>query len=396
MTDKKKKLTLKCCSLDMSGYASFSRAIALELYQYTDIDIVIEPLRWINSGNLPLPSEEVRIIRELEAKHLTEEYRRNISEYTLIHFSIAPEFQRAYPQHRTFGYTMLETNVIPQEWVLKCNNMDGVFVPSYFNLSSFVKSGVKVPIRTVPLGIDYSLYDREQEPLYSKDIIKTKLNFIIVGQWTPSDRKNIEKTLRLFFSIFKNDRDVGLIMKVHGTGAGTMDRMAVTEAIQLIRSKMGFKENEGPQIYLVHGALPPKDMARLYKNADVFILPSYGEAWGMPIMEAAVSGLPIITTGGTGAEMFLNPDSSLMLSYKADAVPKTMYWKGVYGPNQDITVPDWEEFGKFLQQLRDPKLLAIAKQAATEQVQELKQRDFSWKKTVQTLLYSLKELGGLD
>ncbi|MNN48267.1 Glycogen synthase [compost metagenome] len=42
------------------------------------------------------------------------------------------------------------------------------------------------------------------------------------------------------------------------------------------------------------------DAAPLYNEMDVFILPSYREGFGMVILEASASGLPVITTRRTG------------------------------------------------------------------------------------------------
>ena len=38
----------------------------------------------------------------------------------------------------------------------------------------------------------------------------------------------------------------------------------------------------------------------LYASADVFVLPSRGEGWGRPHVEAMAMGLPIITTNWSG------------------------------------------------------------------------------------------------
>jgi len=43
-------------------------------------------------------------------------------------------------------------------------------------------------------------------------------------------------------------------------------------------------------------------MARMYNALDVFLLPTKGEGFGIPIMEAQASGVPVITTKCTGHE----------------------------------------------------------------------------------------------
>eukprot|EP01105_Mastigella_eilhardi_P022825 TRINITY_DN5681_c0_g1_i4.p2 TRINITY_DN5681_c0_g1~~TRINITY_DN5681_c0_g1_i4.p2 ORF type:complete len:136 (-),score=31.59 TRINITY_DN5681_c0_g1_i4:63-470(-) len=41
-------------------------------------------------------------------------------------------------------------------------------------------------------------------------------------------------------------------------------------------------------------------MPRLYRAADAFVLPTRGEGWGLPIMEAMAMGLPVIATNYSG------------------------------------------------------------------------------------------------
>jgi glycosyltransferase involved in cell wall biosynthesis len=42
--------------------------------------------------------------------------------------------------------------------------------------------------------------------------------------------------------------------------------------------------------------VPAIDMPQLYKSADAFVLPSRGEGWGLPLMEAMAMELPTIGT----------------------------------------------------------------------------------------------------
>ena len=44
-----------------------------------------------------------------------------------------------------------------------------------------------------------------------------------------------------------------------------------------------------------------KDLPKLYKAADAFVLPSRGEGWGRPHVEAMAMGLPVIATNWSGS-----------------------------------------------------------------------------------------------
>jgi glycosyltransferase involved in cell wall biosynthesis len=41
-----------------------------------------------------------------------------------------------------------------------------------------------------------------------------------------------------------------------------------------------------PRIEILSDELPSQDMPRLYANFDAFVLPTRGEGWGLPIVEA--------------------------------------------------------------------------------------------------------------
>lgn len=50
------------------------------------------------------------------------------------------------------------------------------------------------------------------------------------------------------------------------------------------------------------GELGPAEIDALYGNADLLLLPSRSEAYGMVVAEAAAAGIPAFVTAGTGAE----------------------------------------------------------------------------------------------
>jgi glycosyltransferase involved in cell wall biosynthesis len=51
----------------------------------------------------------------------------------------------------------------------------------------------------------------------------------------------------------------------------------------------------------------------LYAACDCFVLPSRGEGFGLPYMEASLCGLPIIATNYSGHTMFLNYSNAFLL-----------------------------------------------------------------------------------
>ena len=384
----KLKVLFKAPFRDYSGYATVARQFILELYKMDKFDLYLEPIVWINSGNLDIDPADKAILDKLIAKgkDITPE------DTTLIHFSIATEFfGEQSPFKNTIGFTMLETDKTSQTWAHKCNQMDAILVPSAFCMSSFMQSNIVKPIRIIPFGVDFDKFKPEGPKLIKDEDITTKYNFLFVGQWLQQgDRKNILGTIRTFLNLFKDNSDVGLILKSYLVSAGTVDKMTMNAQIQGLRQQMGLKEDEGPKIYLVHGALTEESMIKLYRNADAFLLPTAGEAWGMPLLEAAAMELPIITTGGTGAESFLNPKYTIMLEHEWKPIGHMLYWPGVYEPHQQLTIPNMEEFSRMVHRIY--KHQDISKAQAKKQREELIERDFSWKNAAKQLAEAIEDL----
>ena len=69
-----------------------------------------------------------------------------------------------------------------------------------------------------------------------------------------------------------------------------------------------------PTLHFYEGAtddtvLPPAEYAALFRVADCFVLPTHGEGWCRPCMEAMAAGLPAIVTGWSGHTDFMLPAS---------------------------------------------------------------------------------------
>jgi glycosyltransferase involved in cell wall biosynthesis len=59
---------------------------------------------------------------------------------------------------------------------------------------------------------------------------------------------------------------------------------------------------------------------RLYRQADVFVLPSAGESFGMVAAEAAAAGTPVIVSDRCGIAGFFDEGEALVVPYERDAV----------------------------------------------------------------------------
>lgn len=64
----------------------------------------------------------------------------------------------------------------------------------------------------------------------------------------------------------------------------------------------------------LHGRVSNADLARLYADADVFVLPSYWEGYGIVFLEAMYVGLPVVsTTAGAIPEVVKHEETGLLV-----------------------------------------------------------------------------------
>jgi len=153
--------------------------------------------------------------------------------------------------------------------------------------------------------------------------LPTSFNFLMFGQVTgnnpENDRKNTFYALKWLAETFKSDKDVGIIVKTNLGRFTTADReRSVVMFKQLINE---IKQGPYPRFYLAHGMLDEGEISTLYKNENVkaLLAPTRGEGWGLPILDAAAAGLPVIATDYSGHLDFLKHIKFLSLDY--DMVP---------------------------------------------------------------------------
>jgi glycosyltransferase involved in cell wall biosynthesis len=104
------------------------------------------------------------------------------------------------------------------------------------------------------------------------------------------------------------------IPQIHLVLAGPDDRHGITA---LIRQAQAAEATAGRIHVLPMREVPPHD---LYPQADVFVLASEGESFGMVAAEAAAAGTPVIVSERCGIAEFFADDEALIVAYDRAAV----------------------------------------------------------------------------
>ncbi|MEM4736734.1 MAG: glycosyltransferase, partial [Nitrososphaeria archaeon] len=223
------------------------------------------------------------------------------------------EFKSAIPFMEAYvGYTTFETDSIPSYWVSSCNQMDEIWVPSKFNLETFGNAGVaKDKLYVIPHGFDPKRYAPDTtRPLNFGS--KSKFTFLSVFEWTY--RKGWDVLIRAFIEEFAPHENVRLLIRTYMGGGviGPQTESVSTQFKNYIRD-LGFNHNNIPTIEFIDTTIPDQLMPNLYKTADVFVLPTRGEGWGIPFTESMLMEVPVIGTKWGGQLEFMNEDNAYLI-----------------------------------------------------------------------------------
>ncbi len=258
------------------GYASSSEALALQLDRL-GVSLFHRPTPWHMPSNLTHPR-----LREIAARPLPNHAPQ-------VSYDQADLFYTEHEGYR-IGYTMLEVNGLPEDWVAACNKMDEVWTPSHWGAETFAAAGVTRPIHVMPLGYDPDLFNPQLPDLRLRD----RFTFLSVFEW--GERKAPELLLRAYCSAFRRSDDVILIVRTDNH-----DR-SISVAQQI--ADLGLP-TDGPPIILLYNQRIA-DLGALYRSADCFVLTTRGEGWGLPILEAMACGLPVIATNWSAQTEFFH------------------------------------------------------------------------------------------
>jgi glycosyltransferase involved in cell wall biosynthesis len=282
-----------------SGYADENLHVVLNLASH-GIPVQLEP-RGARSDTGKLLSAPIQA--QLDALTMA-----RVDPWQSVFFVSAPahEFQpEMYHGRHTVGRTTFETDRIPEGWRERCNALDEIWVPSHFNLETFARAGVaEHKLHVLQEGVDTEHFRPGTQTL---NLPGTRgFNFLSVFDWQM--RKGYDILLRAYCAEFRPDEDVALILKV--SIMNQPHAQLVDLVSYFIERTLHMKLEESPNIILLTGMLPHARFPQLYASADAFVLPTRGEGWGRPYMEALACGRPVIATRWGGQMDFLNDDNA--------------------------------------------------------------------------------------
>jgi len=359
------KVLIKGPIFSRSGYGEHTRYMYRALDSRPDLfDIYVHPTNWGQSSWNFDSSEETKKAQHCVNKLAQFHGRFDVSLQVLI----PNEWENL--AEKNIGVTAaIETTYASAQWVYNSNFMDKILVTS-----EHAKSTLSNPSHTVqtedgkqhivklskPVSVvSYPFRDIEEDQTsYDKIKLDTKFNFLTCAQVGP--RKNLMNTVRWFVEEFKDEEDMGLVVKAHHMNNSILDRNKVK--MMLSQAVHGVAHRKC-RVFLLHGNMTDEEMNSLYKHPNIhaYATITHGEGFGLPIFEAACSGLPVIAPAWSGQVDFLydqvkNKKSGRVkrtpmftkVKYKLDKVPQEAVWENVIEAESQWCYADESSYKKAL------------------------------------------------
>jgi len=345
-----KKVIVRAPLLSVSGYGEHSRQVFQWAKSIDTWSVQTQVLNWGNTSWLINPDAEDGLIKEIMSCSTNQPTGFDIS----IQVQLPNEWDPKIASYNIGVTAAVETDRCNPEWIDAVNRMNVVIVPSEHVKKTLVSSGNV----TTPIHVIGEWYMPEIDDASSFDLpLTTKFNFLIVSQMTSQnsadDRKNILDTLKWMFDVFKDNKDVGIILKTN-FGRGTkIDRKFTQDNIERFVNQN--RKGLYPRIHVLHGNLTSSEIAGLYRNPTVKCLVSLtrGEGFGLPLLEAAASGLPVITTNWSGHLDFMKLGKFIPVDFTLVDIPPTRIDNNIFMQGTKWAQPIEADFKKRLSKFKD-------------------------------------------
>jgi glycosyltransferase involved in cell wall biosynthesis len=330
-----KPLVVISCPADTySGYGARSRDIVLPLIKSGNYDVKIMPQRWGNTpwGFLQDENPDHKLIKDCFLQNNQLPKQPDV----WIQITVPNEFQSVGKFN--IGITAgIETTVCAPQWIEGCNRMNlnlvssehakKVFQDSRFERRNQQTQQVEGVIElTSPVEV---LFEGANLDIYKKldtlstdvkevlDSINEEFCYLFVGHWlqgeTGQDRKDVGMLIKTFLETFKGKKPrPALVLKTQSATPSVMDREEILDKIRRIQEEVG---GDLPSVYLVHGELSDEEINELNNHPKVkaFVSFTKGEGYGRPLLEASITGKPVIASAYSGHLDFLDKELSIML-----------------------------------------------------------------------------------
>ena len=178
--------------------------------------------------------------------------------------------------------------------------------------------------------------------------------------------------IKWFYEAFRDDNSVGLIIKTNQGRETALDKRRTKTLFNNLLKEIGY--NGKPKFYLLHGIMNRKEMTSLYNHPKVkaFISTTRGEGFGLPILESATSGLPVIATNWSAHTEFLNNGKWIKLDYNLEEIDASRVDNRIFVKGSKWANVSEHDFKAKIQKVK--KSYQVPKRQAKKLAEKLKEK----------------------
>jgi glycosyltransferase-like protein len=153
--------------------------------------------------------------------------------------------------------------------------------------------------------------------------------YLTVGGIEP--RKNSIRLLQAFGQVLKDYPNAQLVI---AGGATLFDYQSYRDEFFAIAHHL---QIEIGRSLVLPGVILDSELPALYRIADAFVFPSVKEGWGLVLLEAIASGLPVITSNQPPFTEFLSESQAILVDPDSpDAIAQAM--RAIVEPDRSISL----------------------------------------------------------
>lgn len=282
------------------------------------------------------------------------------------------------------GRSMYEFTKILDIWTTGFDAWcDEVWVPARFVARVFERNGVDpTRIFVVPEAVDAFYFDAAVHSelalppagptsghwkyFCNREIPEGRPpHFKFFSNFKWESRKGWDILFSAYFTGFQSDDAVSLYILTHiwknggpETFVSRHNQTYLNVVLSELAASLGFSSLlETPHFCIITDDMSESEIARLYRSTDAFVLPTRGEGWGLPAIQAMAMGRPVITTAWGGQLEFLRPDCAFMIPIDGlEEIPVDSEY--VYLPGKKWALPSLSSTRALMQLVVQNRTLA--------------------------------------
>lgn len=209
---------------------------------------------------------------------------------------------REYSHYIPFIPKSISQKLITRTTLNYSNKCDVVIAPSISIKKLLIDHEVNVPIEIIPSGININEFIKSKG---KKDDLRERYGInpedvVLITTSRITEEKNIQFLIKSFLLIKKSCKNSKFIIIGDGAAKKTLEKLTI-------------KLDVYKDVFFT-GHIKKEDVIRLFQASDIFIFSSLTETQGIVVIEAIISGLPVVAIKSNGIEDIVQNDKNGILT----------------------------------------------------------------------------------